>query len=927
MEKLGVAIREIGGQNSIRSHAARPSRRRSSLTLAWGPFDIRRVPAATAMAKPLVIVESPAKARTISRYLGSDFTVEASIGHVRDLPGSASEIPAAYKKQKWSRIGVDVEHGFEPLYIVPPEKKDHVAKLKALLQKASELYLATDEDREGEAISWHLLEVLKPKKGMPVKRLVFHEITKDAILEALEHPRDVDTHLVAAQETRRIVDRLYGYEVSPLLWKKIRPRLSAGRVQSVAVRLVVERERERLQFRAAQYWDLSAIFAKMTGAAVEAGLASIGGVRVATGKDFSDQGRLKDADVVALGAADATSLRESLSKSDFFVESVEERDHVERPYAPFTTSTLQQEANRRLKFTARRTMQAAQRLYENGLITYMRTDSTTLSEQAIRAARRLIEENYGGEYLPSHARRYETKVKNAQEAHEAIRPAGAEFRHPDSLRDLGIDEQKVYELVWKRTVASQMADARVKRTSAVIASRAAVSAGSASGPARFTASGKTIEFPGYLRAYVEGSDNPEEALADRETILPPLAVGEALKVQKMEAVSHETQPPARLTEASLVKELEARGIGRPSTYASIIDTILDRGYVFKKGNALVPTFTAFAVIQLLEQHLSHLVDYGFTAHMEDDLDEISLGNKKSDSYLQTFYYGNGVPGLKPMLGTVDEKIDPRIVCGIPLGKAPNGTLVEIRVGRYGPFLSMGEVRASVPEETAPDEMSLERALELLQKAKEGPKSLGTDPATALPVYVKSGRFGPYFQLGDAAPDGEKPKMASLLAGMKPDTVTLEEALACLSLPKTLGTNPQNDEPVVAASGRFGPYVKCGSETRSIPETSSPIRITLEEALALLAAPKLTGKARFARKIEPLKVLGASPVTKSDVKLMSGRYGPYVTDGTTNASLPKGTAPESLSLEAALDLLAARAAAGPSKKRRPMKRRAPAKRSS
>lgn len=879
------------------------------------------------MPKPLVIVESPAKARTIGRFLGADFAVEASIGHIRDLPRNASEIPAKVKKEPWARLGVDVTGAFEPLYIIPEDKKDQVKKLKSLLEKASELYLATDEDREGEAISWHLLEVLKPRRELPVKRLVFHEITKDAIREALEHPRDIDENLVAAQETRRIVDRLYGYEVSPLLWKKVKPQLSAGRVQSVAVRLVVERERERMNFVSGEYWDLTATLAKILKGAqapppgipgtFDASIHSVNGKRVATGKDFDDRGVLKDKTLVLLKEAEAAALRDALLKSQFSVAGVEEKQRVERPYAPFTTSTLQQESNRRLRFSARRTMSAAQRLYENGFITYMRTDSIALSEQAIRAARKLIGEQYGSEYLPPSPRYYQNKVKNAQEAHEAIRPAGAEFRPIDSTGSLGPDEQKLYELIWKRTVACQMTDARVRQTTAVIAAEAA-----GFGNIKFNASGKTIEFPGFLRAYVEGSDNPEDALADREVILPPLATGELLNCEKLGAEDHKTQAPARLTEATLVKELEARGIGRPSTYASIIETILERGYVFKKGSALVPTFTAFVVIRLLETYLSHLVDYTFTARMEDDLDSISLGQKKSGDYLKQFYHGNGLAGLKSTLQKVEGEIDPREVCGIALGKDAGGGLVEVRVGRFGPFLSAGERRASLPEDIAPGDLSMADALALLAKAAEGPRSLGVDPATGMQVYIKVGRFGPYFQVGDGGGD-DKPKMASLLKDMSPETVTLNDALSVLALPRILGSHPERGDDVVAASGRYGPYIKCGKDTRTIPDDNSPVRITLAEALELLKLPKFGPKARAARGTasKNTKVLGASPVTGKDVKLLDGRFGPYVTDGTTNASIPKAMQSEEILLERALELLADRAARGPAKKRAPRRKRA------
>ncbi|HKE00420.1 MAG TPA: type I DNA topoisomerase [Planctomycetota bacterium] len=870
------------------------------------------------MAKPLVIVESPAKARTIGQLLGRNYTVEASIGHIRDLPSSAAEIPAAQKKEKWARLGVDVEHDFEPLYVIPAEKREQVRKLKALLAKASDLYLATDEDREGEAISWHLLEVLAPKRSVTVKRLVFHEITKEAIREALDHPREVDRRLVDAQETRRIVDRLYGYEVSPLLWKKVGPRLSAGRVQSVAVRLVVERERERIRFRASEYWDIEGRFAKPgSPPSFEASLAQLDGKRVASGKDFDPEtGKLKEgAEALLLDGATASQLQERLAGATFRVESVEEKPSVERPYPPFTTSTLQQEANRRFGFGARRTMTAAQRLYENGHITYMRTDSTTLSTQAISAARRLIGETYGAEYLPKEPRAYETKVRNAQEAHEAIRPAGSEFRHPDDLRDVGSDEQKVYDLVWKRTVACQMADARVKRTSVVLAASAGKQV------AKFQASGKTIEFPGYIRAYVEGSDDPEAALSDRETVLPDLKEGDAVRAEELKAASHRTEPPRRLTEATLVKELEARGIGRPSTYAAILDTIVERKYVFKKGNALVPTFTAFAVVQLLEQFLAQLVDYEFTATLEDDLDRISLGEKKQLDYLRGFYNGNGRVGLKRLVEKLEDKIDPRKVCGIEIGRTKGGDRIEARVGRYGPFLSDGDTRASIPDDLPPDELTLEKAVELLAKAAEGPKKLGVDPESGLHVYLKAGRFGPYFQLGEATAES-KPKMASLLPGMTPETATLENALGALSLPKTLGVDPQTSEPVLAAMGRYGPYVKSGTESRSLPEGTSPLSVTLDAAIALLRQPK-PARGRFGRRIEPLKILGKTPAG-AEVKLFSGRFGPYVSDGTVNASIPRGSDPDAVDLAQALDLIAARAAAGPPKKRG-ARRRAPAKR--
>lgn len=857
------------------------------------------------MTRALVIVESPAKAKTISRFLGKGYAVEASIGHVRDLPEKAADIPARHKKEAWSRLGVDVEHGFEPLYIVPARKREQVAKLKALLTQADELYLATDEDREGEAISWHLLKVLAPRKGLPVKRLVFHEITQEAIEKALAEPRGIQEDLVHAQETRRIVDRLYGYEVSPLLWKKVQPRLSAGRVQSVAVRLVVDRERERIAFRAADYHDLTAVLSRED-ARFETVLTELDGRRMAKGKDFDESGRLKEKDVLLLDAPRAEALKTALQGAPFRVAAVEEKERVERPYPPFTTSTLQQDANRRLGFSARRAMDAAQRLYEHGFITYMRTDSTALSDQAVQAARRFVRDTYGADYLPATPRRYETKVRNAQEAHEAIRPAGSSFRPIESADELGPDARRLYELIWKRTVACQMADARVKATAVTLAAEA-----KGSGTARFAARGKTIVFPGYLRAYAEGSENPEEAMAERETLLPPLAEGDALKTESLEVQSHRTQPPARLTEATLVKEMEARGIGRPSTYAAIIETILDRGYVFKKGNALVPSFTAFAVVQLLERNLAHLVDYGFTARMEDDLDKIAAGELKPADYLKSFYFGNGQAGLKTLLTGLEARIDPREVSRIPLGGG-----IDVRVGRYGPYLSRGEARTSIPEDLPPDELTVAKAEELLAKAAEGPRDLGPDPATGLHVLVRNGRFGDYIQLGEAVPEGDKPKTASLLAGMTAQSVTLEEALALLSLPRNLGPHPETGEPVEAASGRYGPYIRCGKESRSLPEGASPLATTLEEALALLKQPKAGRRARGAAKT--LRSLGKHPESGAEVKVLAGRFGPYATDGEVNASLPRDVPPEALTLEQALALLAARAARGPARKRRKRK---------
>jgi DNA topoisomerase-1 len=872
---------------------------------------------------PVVIVESPAKARTIGKFLGSDYRIEASIGHIRDLPSDASEVPEELKKEKWAKLGIDVENDFKALYVVPADKRDHLKKLRAMVKDAPVLYLATDEDREGESISWHLVQELQPK--CELKRLVFHEITKPAILEALEHPREIDMDLVEAQETRRIVDRLYGYTVSPLLWKKIRPKLSAGRVQSVAVRLIVERERERMRFQAAEYWTVDATLAGADGASFPAALQQLGGERVALGRDFDPEtGRLKDASkgVKTLGEQVAREVAAELQGQQATVLDVEQKPYSEKPYPPFTTSTLQQEAARKLRFAAQRTMRAAQRLYENGFITYMRTDSTTLSTQAIEAARALIKREFGGENLPDAPRTYATKVKNAQEAHEAIRPAGNEFVHPSALSgDMGADERAVYDLIWRRTVACQMKDARGQRTTMALGMTT-----KAHGDARLVATGRTIDFPGYRLAYVEDLEEAESEMAEQERVLPNLQKGQRATARELKPAGHTTQPPPRVTEAGLIKELEARGIGRPSTYAAIIETIVRREYVWKKGTALVPTFTAFAVVDLLASYLGWLVDYQFTAKMEDDLDEISNGKARRVDYLKHFFLGNGTPGLRERVSSVEGDIDPRRICSIPLGKNEAGDTVEVRVGRYGPFLSCGDKKAAIPDEMAPDEMTFARAVELLLKGGEGPKSLGTDPATGLAVYVKIGRFGPYFQLGDAPPSSgkkgkakkeDRPKMASLLAGMTPETTTLAEALAALSLPRTVGTAPTvdgKDEPVLAANGRFGPYLKWGAETRSIPAGHTPLTVDMGLAMQLFAQPKAGRGGRGAAQ-KPKRELGESPVTNQVVKLMDGRYGPYVSDGTTNASLNKDENPDELTLARALELLAARAAKGPAPKKR------------
>ncbi|ADB18196.1 DNA topoisomerase I [Pirellula staleyi DSM 6068] len=864
--------------------------------------------------KALVIVESPAKARTISKFLGPDYTVEASIGHIRDLPQGSKEIPKEYKGEKWAYLGVNVDDGFTPIYIVPPDKKQHVSKLKQLLKESDSLFLATDEDREGEAISWHLAEVLNPK--VPVKRLVFHEITEEAIKGALANPRDIDDGLVRAQETRRILDRLYGYEVSQLLWRKVAPRLSAGRVQSVAVRMIVERERARMAFRSATYFDLLGRFASAEGKEFDAELVSVGGRRIPTGKDFdSTTGLLKDSKLLQMSEQEALALAERLKVAKFQVTGIEDRPYTRKPSDPFTTSTLQQEANRKLGFTARRTMDVAQSLYENGYITYMRTDSTNLAQVAIDAARDLVRTEYGDAFVPAQPRIYKSKVKNAQEAHEAIRPAGHPFKLPQNLRsELNPDQFRLFDMIWKRTIASQMADARGRNITITLEGDGAV----------FQVTGKTIEFAGFLRAYVEGSDDPDAELADQERILPSVDKGYPLNIKKLDAKSHTTQPPARFSEASLTAALEERGIGRPSTYASIIETILARQYVFKKGNALVPTWTAFSVSKLLEMHLPKLVDYQFTAQMEDLLDSISRKESEHGEYLRQFYFGDVKPqsdaghsmavgdeGLKKLLETKIQEIDARDMSRFSLGKPEEGgDEVFVRVGKFGPFIEQGERKASIQQETAPDEITLARALEMLNQASVAEEPLGLDPETQKPVYMKQGRFGPYVQLG-TADDEEKPKNASLLKGMTPPDVTLEVALKLLSLPRNLGVHATLGEPIQAFNGKFGPYIKCGSETRSLPKEISPLEVTAEQAIELLAQPKTRGGGRGqAAAREPLRTLEPSPVTNEPIKLLAGRYGAYVTDGQTNASLPKDMQPETLTHEQAVQLLADRAAKAP-----------------
>ena len=839
------------------------------------------------MGKRLVIVESPAKARTIAGYLGSEFDVGSSVGHVRDLPDRAKDIPEAQRK-RFGALGVDVEKDFAPYYVVDPGKKKIIADLRKQLAGADELLLATDEDREGEAIAWHLVEVLKPK--VPVRRMVFHEITKDAITRALGETRAIDERLVDAQETRRILDRLYGYEVSPVLWKKVTRGLSAGRVQSVATRLVVERERERMAFTSAEYWDLLASFDP---GRFEARLFSIDGVRVAHGRDFAPSGEPRDADLVHLDEAGARSLGDRLSESEFSVRSVDERPYRRKPAAPFRTATLQQEASRKLRYSAQTTMRLAQRLYEAGHITYMRTDSTTLSESALEAARTHVRQLFGDDFVPDKPRRYGRAVANAQEAHEAIRPAGDVFRSPDELRgELGRDELALYDLVWKRTLASQMEDAVGKTVSLRIA------ASSTTGEdVEFAASGTVITFRGFLAAYEPGKDEPSDE--DEERVLPQLAVGQEVSLVSLEPDGHATLPPARYTEPTLVRALEERGIGRPSTYAAILSTIVDRGYVFKKGTALVPSFLAFAVVNLLERHFERLVDFDFTARMEDDLDGIAAGEKERVEWLSRFYFGHGTdPGLHRLATEHLDEIDARAVNSIAIP----GSDVVVRVGRYGPYLEHGEQRASLPTDIAPDELTPERVRELLAQPES--RSLGVNPETKLEILVRAGRYGPYVTEAPADGADAKPRTASLFASMSPESVTLEDALRLLSLPRVVGE--LDGEPVTAQNGRYGPYIKKGSESRSLEHEEQLFTVTLEQARALLAEPPRRRGRRGAAK-GPLKELGPDPSNGRPIVLRDGKFGPYVSDGETNASLRRGDTPESITLERAVELLTERRA--------------------
>ncbi|MCV7435531.1 type I DNA topoisomerase [Mycolicibacterium bacteremicum] len=918
--------------------------------------DDDRSRAGTGTVRRLVIVESPTKARKIAGYLGSNYIVESSRGHIRDLPRAAADVPAKYKSEPWARLGVNVDADFEPLYIVSPDKKGTVTELKDLLKGVDELYLATDGDREGEAIAWHLLETLKPK--VPVKRMVFHEITEPAIRAAAESPRDLDIDLVDAQETRRILDRLYGYEVSPVLWKKVAPKLSAGRVQSVATRIIVQRERERMAFRSAGYWDVSAeLDASVSDPSASpprftARLNTVDGRRVAAGRDFDSLGAVRKPDeVLVLDEAAATALANGLRGAQLAVSSVEQKPYTRKPYAPFMTSTLQQEAGRKLRFSSERTMSIAQRLYENGYITYMRTDSTTLSESAINAARNQARDLYGAEYVHPTPRQYTRKVKNAQEAHEAIRPSGDVFQTPGQLHSsLEADEFRLYELIWQRTVASQMADARGTTLSLRIAGAA-----SSGEQVVFNASGRTLTFPGFLKAYVESIDDQAGGESDdAESRLPNLTQGQRVDAAELTADGHTTSPPARYTEASLIKALEELGIGRPSTYSSIIKTIQDRGYVHKKGSALVPSWVAFAVIGLLEQHFGRLVDYDFTAAMEDELDAIASGNERRTNWLNNFYFGgeHGVEGsiaraggLKQLVGGNLEEIDARLVNSIKLFDDDQGRAINVRVGRNGPYLERmiedpdnpGELkpqRANLKDELTPDELTLELAEKAFATPQEG-RSLGVDPETGHEIVAKDGRFGPYVtevlpeppedpDAGVGAkkgkkPTGPKPRTGSLLRTMDLETVTLEDALKLLSLPRVVGVDPANNEEITAQNGRYGPYLKRGTDSRSLATEEQMFTITLDEALKIYAEPKRRGRQGAAT--PPLRELGNDAASGKPMVIKDGRFGPYVTDGETNASLRKGDDVLSITDERASELLADRRARGPVKK---AAKKAPAK---
>ena len=864
------------------------------------------------MAHTLVIVESPTKARTIRGFLPKGFKVEASMGHVRDLPNNASEIPAAAKGQKWANLGVNTEADFEPLYVVPKDKKKIVKELKDALKGADQLLLATDEDREGESISWHLLQLLAPK--VPARRMVFHEITKEAIGKALDQTRDLDMELVHAQETRRILDRLVGYTLSPLLWKKVAWGLSAGRVQSVAVRLLVQRERARRAFRSGSYWDLK-VQLEQAGSGFEARLIHVGGRRIASGNDFDEStGGLKSGtDVRLLNENEARELADKVRTSAWSVVAVEEKPTVRKPVPPFTTSTLQQEANRKLRLSARETMRCAQGLYERGFITYMRTDSVHLSDQAISASRSCVQTLYGSEYLSKGPRQFSTKARNAQEAHEAIRPSGEAFRTP---ADTGLEgrDLAVYELIWKRTVASQMAEARLTMLSVDLSSA----------EAGFRSSGKRIDFPGFFRAYVEGSDDPDAALEGQEVLLPPLSVGDSPDPKKVEALGHQTQPPARFSEASLVKMLEKEGIGRPSTYASIIGTIVDRGYASQQGNALTPSFTAFAVTALLEEHFPDLVDTSFTARMENTLDEISHGKVQWLPYLEGFFKGDS--GLENQVQQREGDIDPGASRTIDL----EGLTCVVRIGRFGAYLESkrvsddGEeelIKATLPQEITPADLDEDQAELILKQKADGPEALGEDPETGDLVYMLFGQYGPYVQRGQVSDDNPKPKRASLPKGVKPEDLSLEDALGLLRLPRLLGEHPDGGR-VQAGLGRFGPYVvwdksKGEKDYRSLKGEDDVLLVGLSRAIELLAMPKRGRGGRTA-----LKDLGKPDGSDETIQVYDGPYGLYVKQGKVNASLPEGKGADDVTLEEAVELLEAKAAS-----KKTSRRKTPAKSSS
>ncbi len=863
------------------------------------------------MARALVIVESVAKATRIQSMLGPDYIVRASVGHVRDLPQSAAEIPAAVKGEKWARLGINVDDHFKPVYVVSSDRRKVVSELKSALKQVDELYLATDEDREGEAIAWHLEELLNPR--VPVKRMVFHEITPAAIERAVRETRDLDTRLVDAQEGRRFLDRLVGYEVSPVLWRAVDKARSAGRVQSVAIRLVCERERERMAFRSATWFDVTATLGAATD--FDATVETLDGAPLASGRNFDATGQLDPAATVqVLSEAAAGDLAHALETATVTVATVNSTPRTQRPQPPFMTSSLQIEASRKLRFDPERTMRAAQRLYEQGWITYMRTDSTTLSDEALRAARSMAVAMFGDDYVADAPRRYDRKVKNAQEAHEAIRPAGESFRTLDDAQaNLRGDELAVYDLVWKRTIASQMVDARLTQDRVQLAA-------TVRGVAQFAgdvtvglvATGLRIEFPGFRRAYVEGTDDPEAELAEQERILPALAPGQVVAVRATEAKGHETQPPDRYSEATLIKKLEDLGIGRPSTYASVMKTIDRRGYVWKKGKSLVPAFRAFAVVNLLQRYFADLVDYEFTADMEEQLDEIARGSQDLEPWLRKFYFGDPDASTEfARLGLAriaheTYDFDFAAINSLVLGVAADGEPVSVRSGRYGPYLVHGEDRVSIPEATEPDSLTVERALELLA-APSGDRELGVDEASGQPILLKAGRYGPYVQVGEMTDPKDKPKTASLFSTMSPDTVTLEDARRLLSLPRDVGTHPDDDVMIQAQNGRFGPYLTWGKETRSLESEEQIFTITRDEAIALFAQPKARGR----RAAGPLRELGTDAVTGRPVVVKSGRFGPYVTDGETNATLRVGDTPETVTLDRASELLAERRDAEPS----------------